>query len=52
MRTLYAIVKSPTKIHQTATDGHVDIALDEGLYAIRADVEYDPFASQIREVQD
>ena len=52
MRTLYAIVKAPTALHQTATNGHCDVMLDEGLYVIRADVEFDPFAAQIREVQD
>jgi len=52
MRTLYAIVNSPTALHQTATEGHADLMLDAGVYAIRADVEFDPFADQIREVQD
>jgi uncharacterized membrane-anchored protein len=52
MRTLYAIVKEPTVLRQTAFDSHQDILLDEGLYAIRADVEYDPFADQIAEVRD
>jgi uncharacterized membrane-anchored protein len=52
MRTLYAIVREPTRIRQTATNCHADILLDEGIYAIRADVEYDPFAEQIREVRD
>jgi hypothetical protein len=52
MRTLYAIVHEPTALHQTATDGHQDILLNTGIYAIRADVEYDPFAEQIRQVQD
>lgn len=52
MRTLYAIVHEPTSLRQTAANAHVDIALDPGIYAIRADVEFDPFADQIREVQD
>lgn len=52
MRTLYAIVKEPTRIHQTATNGHQDIMLDAGLYAIKTDMEYNPFEDQIREVQD
>lgn len=52
MRTLYAIVREPTALHQTATNGHVDVMLEPGLYAIRADVEFDPFADEIREVQD
>jgi hypothetical protein len=52
MRTLYAIVREPTALHQTAANAHVDVMLDPGFYAIRADVEFDPFADQIREVQD
>lgn len=52
MRTLYAIVREPTALHQTAADAHVDVMLDPGLYVIRADVEFDPFADEIREVQD
>lgn len=52
MRTLYAIVKEPAALHQTATDGHLDVTLDPGFYEIRADVEFDPFADEIREVRD
>jgi hypothetical protein len=52
MRTLYAIVREPTALHQTATHNHADVMLDPGIYAIRCDVEFDPFAEQIREVQD
>jgi uncharacterized membrane-anchored protein len=52
MRTLYAIVQEPTSLRQTAANAHVDVMLEPGLYAIRADVEFDPFADQIREVQD
>jgi len=52
MRTLYAIVREPTALHQTATHNHADIMLDPGIYAIRADVEFDPFAEQIQEVRD
>jgi hypothetical protein len=52
MRTLYAIVREPSMLRQTAADAHVDVKLDPGLYAIRADVEFDPFADQIREVRD
>lgn len=52
MRTLYAIVREPTALRQTAANAHVDVALDPGIYAIRADVEFDPFADQIREVRD
>jgi hypothetical protein len=51
-RTLYAIVREPTKLHQTASNAHGDIALAPGMYEIRPDREYDPFLDQIREVQD
>jgi hypothetical protein len=52
MRTLYAIVREPTALRQTAADAHVDVMLDPGFYVIRADVEFDPFADEIRQVQD
>lgn len=52
MKTFYAIVKNPTALHQTALDNHSDIPLDDGIYAIRVDVEYDPFAEMIAEVRD
>ena len=52
MRTLFAIVNEPTSLHQTAANPHGDIALAPGIYEIRCDVEYDPFADQIREVRD
>jgi uncharacterized membrane-anchored protein len=52
LRTLYAIVNEPTSLRQTAADAHVDVMLDPGFYAIRADVEYDPFQQQINEVRD
>lgn len=52
MRTLYAIVNQPTTLRQTATDAHTEVNMDAGIYAIRADVEFDPFGDQIREVQD
>jgi uncharacterized membrane-anchored protein len=52
MRTLYAIVREPTMLHQTATNGHLDVLLEPGIYEIRADVEFDPFAEEIRQVHD
>lgn len=52
LRTLYAIVREPTALHQTATNNHDDIALDPGYYMIRADVEFDPFDEQLRQVRD
>jgi hypothetical protein len=52
MRILYAIVNSPTAIIQTAPDCHQEIQLDEGLFFIRADNEYNPWADELREVKD
>ena len=52
MRTLYAIVNAPTALHQTATNNHEDIMLDPGIYQIRADIEYNPFEDELREVRD
>jgi hypothetical protein len=52
MRTLYAIVREPTALHQTATDNHDDIMLAPGDYMIRADIEYDPFGEELRQVCD
>jgi len=52
LRTLYAIVREPTALHQTATNNHDDIMLDPGIIMFRADVEFDPFGAQIREVRD
>lgn len=52
MRTLYAIVREPTALRQLSPDKHEDIMLDPGNYMIRADVEFDPFADEIRQVRD
>lgn len=52
MRTLYAIVNAPTALHQTATNNHEDVMLSEGIYQIRADIEFDPFAEELRVVRD
>jgi hypothetical protein len=52
LRSFFALVEKTTALHQTATDNHLDIPLDPGVYAIRVDVEHDPFADQIREVRD
>ncbi len=52
MAILYAIVKNATALRQNAASPHGEIALDPGLYEIRVSREYDPFAEQIRRVQD
>jgi hypothetical protein len=52
LRTLYAIVREPTALHQTSTDNHDDIMLDPGTYMFRVDIEYNPFDSELRQVRD
>lgn len=52
MRTLYAIVREPTKLRQTAPDAHGEIALEPGIYRLAPDREYDPFMEQARRVAD
>ncbi|MEL6388394.1 MAG: hypothetical protein AAFR00_13670 [Pseudomonadota bacterium] len=52
MRILYAIVKNPTAMVQTAAVAHEEAPLAPGIYELRISREYDPFADQIREVAD
>ena len=52
MRILYAIVRNPTKIHQTAGNPHGAHDVPVGIYAIRIKREFDPFAEQARRVAD
>lgn len=52
MRILYAIVREPTALRQTAASAHGAIALDPGIYELRIAREYDPFAEQARRVAD
>lgn len=52
MRILYAIVREPTALIQTAPDAHADMTLDEGIFEIRISREFDPFAEQARRVAD
>lgn len=52
MAILYAIVKNPTALRQDAAAPHAEIPLDPGLYEIRVAREFDPFAEQVRRVQD
>lgn len=51
-QVLYAIVREPTKLRQTAADAHGEIALEPGFYRLRPDVEFNPFAEQMQRVQD
>jgi hypothetical protein len=52
MDILYAIVRAPTTMRQTAAVAHAEIALAPGIYEIRIDREFDPFAEQARRVAD
>lgn len=50
---LYAIVAKPSKLHQEkAGHPHESIAVPAGTYEIVISQEFDPFAEQIRAVQD
>jgi hypothetical protein len=52
LRILYAIVREPTALRQTAATPHEEMPLAPGLYEMRLAREYDPFAEQIRRVAD
>lgn len=52
MDVLYAIVREPTTMRQTAATAHAEITLEPGIYELRIDREFDPFADQARRVAD
>lgn len=52
MRIIYAIVREPTALKQTAAVAHGEIAMPESIYELRVSREYDPFAEQARRVAD
>ena len=52
MRVLYAILKDPAEFVQDAPAPHEKHALPAGLLEFRIAREYDPFADQVRQVQD
>lgn len=52
MRILYAIVKSPAKLHQDAANPHEAQTVEPGEYLITTAREYDPFLQQARRVAD
>ena len=52
LRILWAIVREPTALAQEASDPHGKIVLDPGIYQLRRAREYNPFAEQVRAVQD
>ncbi len=52
MAILYAIVKNPTALKQTAPTPHGYIPLEPGLYEYRVSRELNPFSEQTRRVMD
>ena len=52
MAILYAIVREPTALSQTAANPHGQIDLDPGIYEMRISREFNPFAEQARRVAD
>lgn len=52
MRTLYAIVKTATILHQTAGNPHGSHAIGVGIYAVRIKREFNPFLEEARRVAD
>lgn len=52
MVILYAIVKEPTALSQTAANPHGQIDLAPGTYEMRLSREFNPFAEQARRVAD
>lgn len=52
MRIIYAIVRNPSSLRQSAATPHKSIPLAPGLYELRVAREYDPFAEQARRVAD
>lgn len=52
MAILYAIVREPTALRQTAPTPHADMPLDPGIYELRISREFNPFAEEARRVAD
>ena len=53
MTILRAIVTEPTRVvHLRPTDTHKAIDLPPGVYEFRGQVEYDPYAEQLRRAAD
>lgn len=52
LRILYAVVREPTALRQTAASPHEEMRLEPGIYELRLAREYDPFADQVRRVAD
>lgn len=52
LKMLYAIVKAPTELRQSAAVPHDALRHEPGVYQIRLAREFDPFAEQVRLVAD
>lgn len=52
MRILYAIVREPTSLRQSAATPHEALHLAPGVYEMRIAREYDPFLEESRRVAD
>jgi hypothetical protein len=52
MRMLYAILQSPEMFIHEGGNPHESYALDPGIYRFDISREYDPFAEQIRQIND
>lgn len=52
MRILYAIVREPTALRQSAAKPHGEIQLQPGIYSLRIKREFNPFTEQARMVAD
>ena len=52
MRILYAVVESPAKMFQDASDPHGEHAMPAGIYEMRIAREFDPLLEQARRVAD
>lgn len=52
MKILYAIVKEPTSLRQTAGKPHEEAPMQPGVYELRISREFNPFLQQARRVAD
>lgn len=52
MQVLYALLKEPLKLRQTAGSPHAEQIVEAGEYFITNNVDYNPFTEQARRVAD
>ena len=52
MKVLYAIIKNPVELKQTAGSPHKTQTVEPGEYFSTNNIEYNPFAEQARRVAD